>query len=380
MHHRSPQFSAPHAPSGPAAPRLLGSVGRLLVPTLLALLGAAPACNSVSGVQEVAPTAGLHATLEADLPGVQEAAALAISANQLNVKAVTREGDTAWVVVASRGMTSSSYGELIRVRAVRRDSAETEVWIYEELRMTTNVAAKRDWSETLLADIRDEVKAAGSFVPPEWVALRAGLVTVLDISIPPGDTTPFHTHNAAVVYVPLAVSATDAQPSGGAWGAAGPESASRLQVGVASSDLLYANRPLTHRVANIGAGEFRVLEIVNGSSAGVNAPLGTLPGELGATSSWFRLSRLVLEADKRTRWYSAELPVVVIVPERGVVTVEREAPNIAYDAPPSVTLAPGGWTLIPAGARYRLQGDTTEASTVIAVQVRQKSSAPAGTP
>ena len=369
---------APPPPCGRAARDSFRRLVPRLVLTVLVVSAAASACSTVSGVQGAASGAGLHARYTAPLPEVEQAVVRALAANQLGVQAVTLEGDTAWVAVASRGMTFWSYGEIVRIRAAILDSATTDVWIYTQRRLATNVSAKGDWAEILRADIRDELKASLVSVPSDWIVLRDGPIRVLDISIPPGDTTPFHTHDAAVVYVPITVSRTDAQVSGGAWGATGPESSSKLQAGTASSDLLYANHPLTHRVTNLGPGEFRVLEIVNSSSGFADGFGAPIPGDLQMNSSWFHQSTVVLAAGKHTKWFSAEMPVVLAVPGSGQVTVERAAPDIAYDAPPSVTIEPGSWAFIPVGARYRLQNDGAGLSTVIVVQVRQKSSAASG--
>ena len=344
-------------------------------PLALALL-ALSACSTVAGVQEAAPAAGVQARLAATLPQVQEAALGAFAANGLGVQSINPEGDSAWVIVVSRGLTFWSYGEIVRVRAALVDSATTSVWIYAQRRLATNLTAKGDWPEILFADIRDQLRGIQVSVPSDWIVFHDGLLRVLDVSISPGDTTPFHTHDAAVVYIPIALSATDAQVSGGDWGVVGPESASRLKVGTASSDLVYVNRPLEHRVANIGPDEFRVFEIVN---AGSGVPPGTgpsLPGDLLMTSSWFRQSTLVLDAGKHTRWFSGEMPVVVLVPGTGQVTVERAATDIAYDPPPDLKVALGGWAFVPAGARYRIENAGVGRSTVMVVEVRQKLPAP----
>jgi len=378
MPDRTRAFVAPPPPCGRAAHGSFHGLVPRLVLTVLVVSGAASACSTVSSIQAAAPAAGLNARFVAPLPEVEQAIVRALAANQLGVQAVTLEGDTAWVAVASRGMTFWSYGEIVRIRAAILDSVTTGVWIYSQRRLATNVSAKSDWAEILHADIRDELRASLVSVPGDWIVLRDGPIRVLDISIPPGDTTPFHTHDAAVVYVPITVSMTNAQVSGGAWGAAGPESASKLQAGTASSDLLYANHPLTHRVTNVGPGEFRVLEIVNTSSGVATGSGAPIPGDLQMNSSWFRQSTLVLAAGKHTKWFSAEMPVVLVVPGAGPVAVERAAPDIAYDAPPRVTVASGSWTFIPAGARYRVQNDGAGPSTVIVVQVRQKSPAGSG--
>jgi len=346
--------------------RTRSCVSRVAV-LLAALAGATTAsgCNTVSSVQGVAPDAGLHAQLAASLPEVQTATLQALESTELGVQRTVWEGDSAWAVVASEGMTLWSYGEIVRIRAVRTDSATTDLWLVSQRRLETNVTAK-DWTETLLVDIQGALRSVQSSAPPGWAVVKAGPVHVLDASIAPGDTTPFHTHDAAVLYVPIALSPTRAQVDDGPWAAAGPENAAVLSVRTVATDYLYGNQPLTHRVANVGSSPFRVIEIVNFGSGASSGPEPPIPGDVQHTSTWFRQSVLVLPPGKATRWYSAPLPVVLVLPGAGGVTVERDSSTAAAAAMTS----PGSWAFISRGERYRLRSDAPEASTVVAVQVR----------
>jgi hypothetical protein len=53
--------------------------------------------------------------------------------------------------------------------------------------------------------------------PRHRVVFESGTIRVQDIQIPPGDTTLFHTHDHAVLYVPISSSRTRSQPLGGDW-------------------------------------------------------------------------------------------------------------------------------------------------------------------
>lgn len=332
---------------------------------ILAWIGATSGCSTVSSVQGIAPEAGRRGEFQGSPAQVQAAAIQALSSTQLRVQRAAWEGDSVWVIVASEGMTFWSYGEIVRIRGMRVDSATTAVWLVSQRRLETNVAAK-DWTETLFERIGYAVRSITSADPAGWLVYREGGVLLLDVSIAPGDTTPFHTHDAAVMYLPIALSPTEGQVADGPWTTSGPEDAAGLAVGLATTDYLFGNKPLTHRVTNVGHDPFRVLEILNYSSGASSGPGTALPGELQHTSSWFRQSTLVLPSGKATHWYTAPTAVVLLLPGQGAVTVERDS-SIAVA--PALTAA-GSWTVIPAGARYRIRSEAAEASLVICVQVR----------
>jgi quercetin dioxygenase-like cupin family protein len=194
---------------------------------------------------------------------------------------------------------------------------------------------------------------------PVW---EDGPVRVLDVRIPPGDTSLYHIHDAAILYVPIAIAPTDAQPLGGSWTGIGPQDTSRFGTGRVASDTHYAARPLTHRVTNVGAGLFRLIAIVNGGPGDPGPADSTLPGQVETGSSWFRQSRLALAAGATTPWYTSPAPLVVVQVGDGTADVER--------GPDAGKLEGAGATAyVPAGTRFRLRNGGA-ANTVILVQVR----------
>src|SRR5690349_14605066 len=86
--------------------------------------------------------------------------------------------------------------------------------------------------------------------PRHHLVWEDGHVRVLDVKIAPGDTTLFHTHDTAILYVPIAVSPISTQPLGGVWSGNAATTASRFRLDATASDTGYVARPLSHRVAN----------------------------------------------------------------------------------------------------------------------------------
>jgi hypothetical protein len=142
--------------------------------------------------------------------------------------------------------------------------------------------------------------------PRHRLVWEDGPVRVLDVQVPPGDTSLYHIHDAAILYVPIAVSPIDAQPRGGRWIGVGPLDTSRFRVGRVVTDTQYVVRPLTHRVANVGPGLFRLIAVVNGGPGDPAPADSTLPGQLETGSSWFGQSRLTLAAAPALRYTSPD--------------------------------------------------------------------------
>lgn len=198
--------------------------------------------------------------------------------------------------------------------------------------------------------------------PRHRLVWEDGPVRVLDVRIPPGDTTLFHIHDAAILYVPVAVSPTDAQPLGGGWSGVGPRDVSRFSEGTVATDTQYAARPLTHRVTNVGPGPFRLIAITNAGRGDPAAADSTLPGQMETSSSWFRQSRLALASGASTAWYASPVPIVLVQVGPGPASAERESASTVLEGT-------GAWAYVPAGARFRVRNGGA-ANAVVLVQVR----------
>lgn len=132
---------------------------------------------------------------------------------------------------------------------------------------------------------------------------------ILDVNIPPGDTTLFHTHSDPILYVNMSASQTRSQTLGGEWSGGDTAQAANLKPQPASSQAPafrpgrmtsttgYAKQPLTHRVHNVGQTLFRLIGITNSSagdeSAAASEGFDAAP-EMG--NRWFRGYRWTLDA------------------------------------------------------------------------------------
>ncbi len=198
--------------------------------------------------------------------------------------------------------------------------------------------------------------------PRHHVVLERPDLQVLDVRIPAGDTTLFHTHSTAIHYVMVGSSTTTAQVLGREWPRVVPGAAPAQQIGSAFWSLEYATTPLTHRVANIGSGEFRLIAVTNRGTGNTNGPSG-LPGTMEAESQWFRRSRLVLEAGASAQFQEVRFPVVLIMVTEGTLQAQYQDSNIAS----ARTL--GGWLVLDPGRSYTVRNTGGTAVTVVVVEV-----------
>lgn len=188
---------------------------------------------------------------------------------------------------------------------------------------------------------------------------------LLDVRIPAGDTTDFHVHDQAILYISINVSPTIGQVVGGEW-PAGPIPPVAATPGFIWMDSSYVLQPLTHRVTNLGEGLFRLLAITSAGPVPATGPGGgsPLPGTVEVQSTWFRQSRIELGAQSSVEWSTRERPVLVAQPVAAplVVTCTGRAPARLE--------GPGGWILVPPGSACRLVNQGADPVTAIAVEIR----------
>ena len=172
--------------------------------------------------------------------------------------------------------------------------------------------------------------------PRHHVVYDSASMRIHDIQIPPGDTTLFHTHDTAILYVPIASSRTRSQVLGAEWGggaavaaAAAPAAAAPAPVpvepvrpGKVNSVVTYVEKPYTHRVNNVGTTVFRLVGIAN-RTTGATADTDDVSG-LSATpelvNKWYRAHRLVLKAGGATAPHRHATPVVVVMQTPGTAS------------------------------------------------------------
>lgn len=171
--------------------------------------------------------------------------------------------------------------------------------------------------------------------PRHHVVYESAAMRIHDIQIPPGDTTLYHTHDTAILYVPIASSRTRSQVLGAEWtggGAAPPAAAAPAPVesvkpGKVNSVITYVEKPYTHRVNNLGTTVFRLVGIAN-RTAGATAETDDVSG-LSATpelvNKWYRAHRVALKAGEATAPHKHATPVVVVMQTPGTTSSSLEA-------------------------------------------------------
>ncbi|OLC35259.1 MAG: hypothetical protein AUH81_10620 [Candidatus Rokubacteria bacterium 13_1_40CM_4_69_5] len=110
----------------------------------LAVIGAA--CASTGGMRSVPLDAGEVKFYGAPLATVAPAARQAVLAAGLEVDTVSQEDSLTWMIVAKKGMSLFSYGELVRVVVHQTTEGPVAVRVFTKRRLATNVTAKGDWS------------------------------------------------------------------------------------------------------------------------------------------------------------------------------------------------------------------------------------------
>jgi hypothetical protein len=169
--------------------------------------------------------------------------------------------------------------------------------------------------------------------PRHHVVYDSPTMRVHDIQIPPGDTTLYHTHDTAILYVPIASSRTRSQVLGAEWGGGGAAAAAPAAApapvpavpGKVNSVVTYVEKPYTHRVNNVGTTVFRLVGIAN-RTAGATADGDDLSG-LSITpelvNKWYRAHRLVLTAGQATAAHRHATPVVVVMQTPGTASAAQ---------------------------------------------------------
>lgn len=194
----------------------------------------------------------------------------------------------------------------------------------------------RDWAVAVaivLAAVPAMAQAPGQEpVVPVFQEPRHHLVVdtpslrIVDIQIPPGDTTLYHRHDSPMLYVPIASSRTRNQNLGEEWtgGGAAPAAAAPAPArpGRVSAPANYIDKGQTHRVNNVGQSLFRLVGIANmtpGDAAGT-AAAGTTTPEL--ENRWYRAERMVIAPGSSAPVPSAAGLVVVVMQTPGTVAID----------------------------------------------------------
>jgi len=247
-----------------------------------------------------------------------------------------------------------------------------------------------------------------------------GSIRIIDLQIPPGDTSWFHMHDAPVFYLTTADAQTRTQilgeergagqsrgaaPAGrgGPGGPGGPPAAPGVAptgappaappVAPAAappaaaprgggppaaggaprfrprlfSDLSYAERAVTHRIQNVGNGLYRAIGVINETAGGdetVTEAAAGFTDKAESSNKWFRIHRVVLAPGEKTPAHQHKAPVVVLQDTTGK--------GIAAGPMAFELNEPGQWGFFDTGVSHEIRNTGTERMELIEVEVRSK--------
>lgn len=168
--------------------------------------------------------------------------------------------------------------------------------------------------------------------PRHKVVFEAGTTRVQDVQIPPGDTSLYHVHETAILYVPISRSQTRSQVLGGEWSGGEARTPAPPTAPPAAADgpqrvnsiTSYVEKPLTHRVNNVGTGLFRLIAISNlskGSDADTD-DLSGLSAKPEVLNRYYRAHRVRLAPSQSTASHRHVGPVVVVLQTQGRIGVD----------------------------------------------------------
>lgn len=234
--------------------------------------------------------------------------------------------------------------------------------------------------------------------PHHRQVFQYGPLRILDLQLPPGDVSWFHTHEWPVYYLTTSDSPTISQNLGEEWGAgrrggggragaprpapaAAPAGAAPTPPTAAPpsgpapargrprlfSDLSYATTPNTHRIRNDGPGLFRAMVVVNETQGGdetVTEQMAGFTDKSMSSNRWFRAYRLVLKPGEKTMAHQHKAPVVVLQDTAGT---GRGTGGMKWEFN-----EPGQWAFFDAGDRHEVLNTGTTTLELIEVEVRRK--------
>lgn len=188
---------------------------------------------------------------------------------------------------------------------------------------------------------------------------------VLDIQIPAGDTTRYHIHDTAIIYISLRTSPTSAQFHERDW-PSDPARPPFAAIGDVAVDSSYVAQPVTHRVTNAGDDMFRLLAITSSGPTCVpgEEEAHELPGVVELRSTWFHQSRVSVPGRAATEWSVSDCPVLILQPQasRLALLYQEQARHSLASA--------GSWILVPPRVRYRVANDGRDPATAVAIAIR----------
>lgn len=208
--------------------------------------------------------------------------------------------------------------------------------------------------------------------PRHRVVFETGQFRVLDVSVPPGDTTLEHKHDYDLVTVSMMTAGADtrSQPAGQPWGAVRP----RRPLGHAAITDNSGN-PSAHRIENVGSSPYQlfVVETLRTGGWSTAGPLSAIAATLAAESRAFRVYDVKLTRPITQSSHTHAVTTIAVLMS-GKVLSEGSDQEVKGSAPAPVGLKqmdqPGQWVLVPEGGPHHLTSLGSGDSYVVEIEIR----------
>ena len=212
--------------------------------------------------------------------------------------------------------------------------------------------------------------------PHHRQVFQYGPTRILDLQIPPGTTTWFHTHESPILYINLSSSPSRTQILGQDWATGGPPraAASNVDRGAAppapagprvTSTTGYATQPLTHRLQNVGDRLVRAIVVINETAGEEATPEQAAGFETKAelVNRWFRAYRQALAPGESTPPHRHKAPVAIVQTSEGH--------GRAVGAMKFELNEPGQWSFFDAGDAHEIRNTGDARVEFVEVELRQ---------
>ena len=223
--------------------------------------------------------------------------------------------------------------------------------------------------------------------PHHRQVFQYGTTRILDLQVPPGDISWFHSHEWPVLYMTLGTSAVRTQNLGSDWSGGGGARPANAQAGGAASPpaqlppaqppparrmpratstTSYIEKPVTHRIENRGDGLFSAMVVVSetmGDDTKSIADAG-FDSEPELTNNWFRSYRVTLGPGQTTAAHEHTTPVVIFQAIAGKAKAE---------GPMDFELnRPGQWAFYDTGVGHTIENLGDASIELLEIEVRGK--------
>ena len=180
--------------------------------------------------------------------------------------------------------------------------------------------------------------------PRHRPVLQNDKIRMLDVLIPPGDTTQYHIHHTPSLFIYFSSTSTGSQLKGAA------PTTGRSTAGSLRFENLSAPRVRVHRVWNIDTNSLHVMDIELLKDSGFSQnPIKHPQLELSIDTPWVRVYKLEMQANNEFALTAARGELVLVSTNAGIVQSQQG------NRKQMQTLSPASFFLIKPGESFGLK-------------------------